>query len=191
MPSVLFVCTANRFRSPLAAAIFEQALDKEEKERKSPWPIGSAADWDVSSAGLCAARLQPVLPDVLVMARQLGIDLSGHRSRRIEDLTLSNFDLILVMQEDQKKALQNDYPELSERIYMLSQVVEYANYDFPDTYGALCGIQGVGDVMSDLVRRNMRYICVLASALHNKRKWLPPALEPQNSAETNEMLEPT
>lgn len=177
MPSVLFVCTANRFRSVLAEAFFEQALLLEEQEKRSPWPIGKATDWQVASAGIRAARLLPVLPDVLEAGKQLGVDLSGHLSQRVEDLTLSDFDLVLVMQENQKKVLQKNYPKLQEHIYLLSQVVENVAYDFPDHFDSSHGVRGVAGVMKDLIQGNRRYICVLAMALHNKRKWERPAAE--------------
>ena len=177
MPSVLFVCTANRFRSPLAEGFFEQALVKEENERRCSWPIGKAADWEVTSAGIHAVPLQLVLPDVLEAGKKLGIDLSDHLSQRVQDLALAEFDLILVMQENQKQALLNDYPDLREHIYLLSQVLENDSYDFPDHFRSLHGVRGVGDVMGELIQRNMGYICVLAMALHNKRAQALPELE--------------
>jgi protein-tyrosine-phosphatase len=169
MPSVLFVCTANRFRSPLAEGFFEQALAKEENERSCSWPIGKAADWVVSSAGIRAVPLQPVLPDVLEAGKLLGIDLSGHLSQRVQDLELADFDLILVMQENQKQVLLNSYPDHRERIYLLSQVLENDAYDFPDHFRSLHGVRGVGGVLSELIHEHMCNICVLAIALHNKR----------------------
>jgi len=169
MPSVLFVCTANKFRSPLAAGIFQKALLEEERERLCSWNIGQASDWQVQSAGLRAIPLQPVLPDVLEVAWQLGIDLSNHRSQRVDDLPLNDFDLIVVMQESHRQELQIEYPELQERVYLLSQVVEYDSYDIPDIYDSPQGIMGVCVVMNDLIRRSLAYVCVLAIALHNKR----------------------
>ena len=168
MPSILFVCSANRFRSPLAAGIFEKALAEEESARTSSWNIGKASDWTVASAGLQAAPLQPVLPDVLDAARQLGIDLSGHRSRRIEDLNLAEYDLIIVMQESHRAELQSVHPELQDRIYLFSRVVDQESYDIPDAYDSPQGVMGVCVVMNDLIRRRLSYICVLAIALHNK-----------------------
>jgi protein-tyrosine phosphatase len=170
MPSVLFVCSANRFRSPLAAGILEKALAEEERNRTSSWNIGKAGDWTVSSAGLQAAPLQPVLPDVLEAARQLGIDLSDHWSQRVDDLDLADYDLILVMQQDQRAALQKRHPEHSDRIYLFSQVVDYETYDIPDAYNSPQGVMGVCAVMNDLIRRRLNYICVLAIASHNQRE---------------------
>jgi protein-tyrosine-phosphatase len=170
MPSVLFICSANRFRSPLAAAIFKKALAEEERARSSSWNIGRAGDWDVSSAGLLAAPLQPVLPDVLEAGRQLGFDLSDHSSQRVEDLNLTDYDLIIVMQESHRVALWERYPDLRERVYLFSQVVDYDAYDIPDAYQSPQGVMGVCAVMNDLIRRRLSYICVLAIALHNQRE---------------------
>jgi protein-tyrosine phosphatase len=169
MPSVLFICSANRFRSPLAAGIFEKALAEEERQRTAAWNIGRVSDWEVSSAGLYAAPLQPVLPDVLETADQLGIDLSGHWSQPVDDLDLSHYDLIIVMQESHRAELLQRYPELEERVYLFSQVVDYDAYDIPDAYQSPQGVMGVCAVMNDLIRRRLTYICVLAIALHNKR----------------------
>ncbi|RPJ38045.1 MAG: low molecular weight phosphatase family protein, partial [Chloroflexi bacterium] len=74
MPSVLFVCMANRFRSPLAAAIFRKSLEEK----------GLAGSWQVGSAGTWATPGQPVIPSVLAAARELGLDLSGHRAARLD-----------------------------------------------------------------------------------------------------------
>lgn len=169
MPSVLFVCSANQFRSPLAAGIFEKALLEEEKERHSSWNIGKAGDWQVYSAGLYAAPYQPVLPDVLEAARQLGIDLSSHMSQRVADMDLSEYDLIVVMQASHKVALLAAHPGLEEHIYLLSWVVDNENYDIPDSYNSPQGVMGVCVVMNELIRRSLAYVCVLAIALHNKR----------------------
>ena len=170
MPSVLFICSANRFRSPLAAGIFQKALAEEERQRVSTWSIGRAGDWEVTSAGLQAAPGLPVLPDVLDAAAQLGIDLSGHWSQRVMDLNLPDYDLIIVMQESQRAQLHEQYPELRERIYLFSQVVDNESYDIPDNYNSPQGVMGVCVVMNDLIRRRLSYICVLAIALHNKRE---------------------
>jgi protein-tyrosine phosphatase len=169
MPSVLFVCTANRFRSPLAAGILEKALAEEEKHRASAWNIGRAGDWVVASAGLHAVPLQPVLPDVLDAASQLGIDLSGHLSQEVQDLSLGDYDLIVVMQASHRMELLQMHPELQEQVYLFSQVVDNEAYDIPDAYQSPQGVMGVGAVLNDLIRRRLSYICVLAIALHNKK----------------------
>jgi protein-tyrosine-phosphatase len=169
MPSVLFVCTANRFRSPLAAGIFARAVAEEETVRLCSWEIGSSSDWQIASAGVQAMAMQPVLPSVLDAAAPLGIDLSGHRSRNVEDLNLGDYDLIVVMEQLQREMLQARHPELGENIYLLSRVVENEDYDIPDAHTSPQSVMGVGAILNELIRRSLCYICVLAIALHNKR----------------------
>jgi len=159
MPSILFVCTANRFRSPLAAAFLIKALEE----------IGITESWRIGSAGTWATPGQPVLPGVSEAAQGFGIDLSGHRSARVSRRLLSEHDLILVMQASQKEALVSEFPELEERVYLLSDVVERRSYDIPDSRGSEQGVQEVGAELNALIRRGLNYICVLATFLNNTR----------------------
>ena len=172
MPSVLFVCTANQFRSPLAAAIFRKALVSEGQQRRSPWHIGPIDDWTVESAGTWARDGVPVLRDVLEAGNQLGMDLSEHRSMMVNKGLLSRYDLVLVMQESHHELLCREYPQLREHFYLLSLVVDQSPYDFQDTHRFLKDVLRVGRAMDTLIQRNMHYICVLALALHNKRNWV-------------------
>lgn len=161
MPSVLFVCTANRFRSPLAAACFRKALEAGRHESAVSWTVGSAGTW--------AAPGQPVIPAVLVAAQKLGLDLAEHRSVRVSRQLLAEYDLILVMQASQQEALQSEFPALSESIYLFSNVVERGSYDIPDSFESEEDVVTVGLEMNALIRRGLNYICVLAIALHNKQ----------------------
>ena len=159
MPSILFVCTANRFRSPLAAAILSKAL--EEMGIAEGWRIGSAGTW--ATAGLPALQIVSSAADVL------GLDLSGHRSARVSGDLLQEHDLILVMEASQKEALVSEFPELSERIYLLSNVVERRIYDIPDLRGSEKAVIETGLELNDLIRRGRDSICVLATYLYNVR----------------------
>jgi protein-tyrosine-phosphatase len=159
MPSVLFVCTANRFRSPLAAAIFRKILEEN----------GTAPAWVVGSAGTWAQPGLPVIPAVSQAAQRLGIDLANHRSVRVNRQLLSEYDLILVMQASQKEALQNEFPSLREYIHLFSNVTERGSYDIPDSLDTDQQVAEVSMEMNELIRRGLTNICVLATALHNQR----------------------
>jgi protein-tyrosine-phosphatase len=159
MPSVLFICTANRFRSPLAAAILRKALEEHN--------IGQA--WRVGSAGTWATPGQPVLPNVVEAARTLDLDLTAHRSARLGKSLLHAYDLTLVMQASQKEALWSEFPERQENIYLLSEVVERRTYDIPDTPETEQGAKEIALELNELIRRGFDSICVLSTYLHNKR----------------------
>jgi protein-tyrosine-phosphatase len=159
MPSILFVCTANRFRSPLAAAFLTKALGE----------MGITESWRIGSAGTWATPGQPVLQTVSDAAQGFGIDLSAHRSDRVSRRLLSEYDLVLVMQASQKEALASEFPELEERVYLFSDVVERRSYDIPDSQVSEQGVQEIAVELEALIRRGLNYICVLATYLHNTR----------------------
>ena len=160
MPSILFVCTANRYRSPLAAALLKQALE-EARDSSRSWIVGSAGTW--AEPGL------PVLPAVSNAAEKLGLDLTHHRSTRVSGPLLGEYDLILVMQASQKEALQSEFPALTDHIYLLSNVVERGSYDIPDWSGSDQEVMEVSLEINELLHRGRERICVLAIALHNQR----------------------
>jgi protein-tyrosine phosphatase len=159
MPSVLFVCTANRFRSPLAAALLQHSLEK----------MGMAEAWRIGSAGTWGTPGQPVLASVSEAAQGLGLDLSGHRSARVSRQLLSNYDLILVMQASQKESLVSEFPHLGEPIYLFSELVERRSYDIPDDLETEQAAQEIGAELNGLIQRGLNYICVLATYINNTR----------------------
>lgn len=79
--SVLFVCTGNTCRSPLAEAYL-----------KSRRPA-----WKVDSVGLGATPGAPAAEQAQKVAEDMGLDLSGHRARSLEQCTLVQYDHIFVM----------------------------------------------------------------------------------------------
>ena len=163
MPSILFVCTANRFRSPLAASLLQRELQA----------LGIAESWLVGSAGIWAAPGQPVMPHVCEAAQRFHIDLSSHRSVRVSRKLLARYDLILAMQAGQKEALLTEYPELGERVYLFSHVVERRTYDIPDAAGSEDEVLELAMELDALIQHGLESICVLATSLHNAKRTYP------------------
>ncbi len=168
MPSVLFVCTANRFRSPLAAHIMNKLLSDRKGDDLVARLASDLDQWQVSSAGTWANNGEPVLPVVNEAAQKLDIDLSDHRSRRLDGQLLAEYDLILVMQNSHKESLQLEYPLRREHVYLLSHVVERGSYDIIDALGSEQEVKAVVREIYTLIQRGLPYICVLATALHNQ-----------------------
>lgn len=87
----------------------------------------------VESCGLDAATGGPSPDAAVVAARQFGVDLSGHRSRGLDDCDLQSADLILPMEYSQYALLLALLPEKRERIFLLRPFA-------PGATGWLCNI---------------------------------------------------
>src|SRR3954469_25122937 len=83
---LLFVCTGNTCRSPLAEGIARAEI------ARRGW-----RNVEVASAGLSARNGEAATREAVVVARREGIDLSGHASRRLTPEIARWADLILGM----------------------------------------------------------------------------------------------
>lgn len=111
-PVVVFVCTANQCRSPLAQAIAEAHVGR--------LPV------DFRSVGLLRGGA-PVPPLGLQVAEELGLDLSAHRSLRFDPAEVAQYDLVLTMTREQARELLLESPELWPRIFTLKQFTRWSD----------------------------------------------------------------
>lgn len=124
MKSILFVCTANVCRSPMASAIFKRILENKQ----------DLANWRVESAGTWAVEGQPASTGSQQVMKEWGMDISDHRSRMVDLEMLASFDLILTMESGHKEALRAEFMDFSERVYLLSEMI-YQTHDVADPMG--------------------------------------------------------
>jgi len=124
-PSVLFVCTGNICRSPMAEALFRGMLNERAPDGQS-WRVESAGTW--ADEGIPASRYA-----VQVMAER-GINISAHTARTIQRDSLETFDLILTMEPEHKEVLKTKFPDLEQRIFLLTEMIG-SNDPIADPYG--------------------------------------------------------
>lgn len=152
MPSVLFVCTGNQYRSPLAAAAFRQRLEQD----------GKAGQWVVSSAGTWTSPGLSPLPDAIRTARSLGLSIADHKTCPIDAHNLSQYDLILVMEQGHKEAILSEFPPARGKVHLISAVVDHISYDIPDPAGPDADLGQVARQLLDLIQRGYQAMCQLA-----------------------------
>jgi protein-tyrosine-phosphatase len=104
------VCTGNRFRSPLAAALLA------DKAGELPVRIASLGTLDLGP--------EPALPEAIAIAESFGLDLSEHRARSISGVELERFDLVLGFERKHVATSVVDGGAQSERTFTLPEFVE-------------------------------------------------------------------
>ena len=126
MPKILFVCSANMCRSPMAQVLFERLL--RQHGIQDEWEVGSAATWGFDGSRATEGAIQAM--------KRKGLDLSMHRSRNITRELVRDNDLILTMERNHKEALRIEVPEYAAKIMLLSEIVSQ-NYEIRDPVGGL------------------------------------------------------
>lgn len=126
--SILFVCLGNICRSPAAEGVMKAVVDE----------AGLGSRFIIDSAGTGNYHIGQ-LPDqrMRVHARRRGYDLT-HRCRQVTESDFEDFDLIVAMDESNRRNLMRLAPTLEDqrKIIMMADFSDLAScYDhIPDPY---------------------------------------------------------
>ncbi len=108
LKNVLFVCTGNTCRSPLAEVLFRDLV------KNSP-------DYIVQSAGVGAFSGQPASRNGVILAKERGLNLSGHKSKAVTIDLIEAATHIFAMSRSHLAAILMDYPEADDKVYLVSE----------------------------------------------------------------------
>lgn len=116
--TVLFVCTANHCRSPVAESLF------------AALPEFAALDWHARSAGTHARAGEEMHPHAAAVLSARGIDASGWRSQPLTATLIDGADLVLAASREHRRVVARIAPRAVPRTFLLQQFARYvANID--------------------------------------------------------------
>ncbi len=113
---ILFVCTGNTCRSPMAEAICKLLLAK---RLGCPLAELDRRGFVVRSAGVAATNGVPAAAHAVDIIRALGGSLENHRSRKIATSLVRQADCIFAMTADHLDDLLRAMPEVEPRAFLL------------------------------------------------------------------------
>lgn len=105
--SILFICTGNACRSPMAEGILKQLV----KNR----------DVVVRSAGIHAIEGFPPSENSVAIMKENGMDISQHKARSITKKILKESDLVLAMAPEHVDYIRTFYPKYFDKVYLLKK----------------------------------------------------------------------
>src|ERR1051325_343604 len=125
MKNILFVCTGNVCRSPMAEGIFGLAVQ-------------GRGEYRVFSAGLGAAGGQPPSPYAVEAGQEVGIDIFPHRSQMLTPDLVAQADFIFGMTHSHVDTVMLLYPHAAEKTFLLrefDETLDFFEKDISDPIG--------------------------------------------------------
>ena len=123
---ILFVCSGNQCRSPMAEALLQGMC------RKVCWLKSQRIS--VTSAGTLNMSQLPATDEAIQVMHERGLDISSHRSKHIDSDLIEWADVILVMAHMHKHYILEHFPDAKHKVHLLTEFVGDEG-DVPDPIG--------------------------------------------------------
>ncbi len=140
---VLFVCTGNTCRSPLAEGLFRAAVARRD-------------DFQVGSAGMAASRGDGASRDTLAVLQKRDATLHGFASRPVTAALLAEATHVFAMTAGHLQALERRFPQFAEKYFLVCEFVALPGVgvgaDVPDPIGmGRAAYEGVAQVLDQAI----------------------------------------
>jgi protein-tyrosine-phosphatase len=115
---ILFVCTGNICRSPMAEGMMKARI-----------PRDRAGRWHISSAGTFAWEDQAASALAVDVLAERGIDISGHRARQLTAGLIEDADLVVAIAHEHKAEALRLVPDAKSSVLVLGSLDKSRRYD--------------------------------------------------------------
>ncbi len=105
---ILFVCSGNSCRSPIAEGLMKIKAPEKFRDRVR-----------VASAGTLGLDGHSATDFAIQAAGELGADISRHRSQGVNQDLVRNADIIFAMAREHKDYLEREFPEVRDNVFLL------------------------------------------------------------------------
>lgn len=125
---ILFVCTGNTCRSPMAAGIARAELARH--LGCLPHEL-EAHGWQILSAGTMGLGGAPATDEAVQASLEVGADIGRHRSQPLSIELINSADMLFCMAEHHREQVLRMVPSAADRTFLLD-----ARGDVPDPIGS-------------------------------------------------------
>ena len=108
MYTILFICSGNSCRSPMAEGLLKKMLYEKYGDNVK-----------IHSSGTLGINNNPATINAINVAKEKGVDISSHKSKALTKKDMGKSDLIFVMAENHKDYLDFYHYEFKENTYLL------------------------------------------------------------------------